>query len=320
MPPDTADPAAPLLLVNPRASKMADPAHRARVVEATSSAIHRRYGRMPRVEDGTLDATRQALAEAIANDTPVIVVIGGDGTVREAAAALIGRDTPLAVIPGGTGNVLAFALGIGGVAPAIEAIRAGRTRQLDLGRARWETIGAAGRGAGPAEERIFIVACGMGLDARIMAAAEHAWKRRMRFGAYVGAAFRELFRLEPTRYRIVADGEPIEMDGYLALVANAGELVPGRLGPRRPIDPADGLLDLIVLGGRNPLVGARGAVEALVRTGDLDGRVVRRAIREVSIDAEPVQPIETDGDAHPPARLDASVIPGALTVLAPPSR
>jgi diacylglycerol kinase family enzyme len=296
---------------------MADPAHRARVLEAASSAIYRRYGRAPRVEDGTLEATRQALAESIANETPLIVVIGGDGTVREAAAALIGHETPLAVIPGGTGNVLAFALGIRGVAPGIDAIREGRTRQLDLGRARWKAVDAVGTAAGPVEERIFIVACGMGLDARIMAAAEHAWKRRMRFGAYVGAAFRELFRLESTRYRIVADGEPIEMDGYLALVANAGELVPGRLGPRRPIDPADGLLDLIVLGGRNPLVGARGAVEALVRTGDLEGRVVRRSVREVRIDAEPAQPIETDGDAHPPAHLDASVMPGALTVLAP---
>ena len=41
----------------------------------------------------------------------------------------------------------------------------------------------------------------------------------------------------------------IELPGFLALVANAGELVPGRLGPRHRIDPADGRLDLIVLGG-----------------------------------------------------------------------
>jgi diacylglycerol kinase family enzyme len=223
----------------------------------------------------------------------------------------------LAVIPGGTGNVLAGSLGIRGVGRGIESIRAGRTRALDLGRARWELVGEAGRGDGSFEERIFIVACGMGLDARIMAAAEHAWKRRMRFGAYVGAAFRELFRLGSARFDILADGERVEMDGYLALVANAGELVPGRIGPRRPIDPTDGLLDLIVLGGKNPLVGARGAVEALVRTGDLDGHVVRRAVREVTIDAEPAQPVETDGDVHPPSRLEASVIPGGLRVLVP---
>ena len=41
-----------------------------------------------------------------------------------------------------------------------------------------------------------------------------------------------------------------------SLVANAGELVPGRLGPRQPIDPTDGRLDLIVLGGGDPLRGS----------------------------------------------------------------
>ena len=157
----------------------------------------------------------------------------------------------------------------------------------------------------------------MGLDARIMAAAEHEWKRRMRFGAYIGAAVREILRLETARFHIEADGETLDIEGYLALVANAGELVPGRIGPRRPIDPADGRLDLIVLGGGNPVAGLRSAVELMVRSGELAGGVVRRAVREVVIEAEPPQPIETDGDPHPAGRLEAEVIPGALTVLVP---
>jgi diacylglycerol kinase family enzyme len=157
----------------------------------------------------------------------------------------------------------------------------------------------------------------MGLDARIMAAAEHEWKRRMGFGAYIGAAVREVLRLETARFHIVADGETLDIEGYLVLVANAGELVPGRIGPRRPIDPGDGLLDLIVLGG-GPVRSLRGAVELLVRSGDLDGDVIRRTVREVVVDAEPAQPIETDGDAHPRGRLEARVLPAALSVLVPP--
>lgn len=309
------DPGAPLILVNPRASRLADPVRRERIVDAVSRAVQRRFGQVPRIETSTLKATRAALAGA--TEAPVVVVIGGDGTVREAAAALVGRETPLAVIPGGTGNVLAGALGIRGVEPGIDAIRAGRTRVLDLGQARWWPAGDDTTADGSAHERIFIVACGMGLDARIMAAAEHEWKRRVRFGAYVGAAFRELLRVESSRFRIVADGETIEIEGYLALVANAGELVPGRFGPRQPIDPADGRLDLIVLGGTDPLAGLRGAAELMVRSGDLGGRVIRRSVREVRIDAEPAQPIETDGDPHPAGRLEARVVPGGLTVLAP---
>lgn len=311
---------APLILVNPRASRLADPVRRDRIVESVSNAVLRRFGRAPRVEANTLEATRAALAEA--TETPMVVVIGGDGTVREAAAALVDRETPMAVIPAGTGNVLAGALGIRGIGPGIEAIRTGRPRVLDLGHARWWPAEGEATDDGAhdvlARERIFIVACGMGLDARIMAAAEHEWKRRIRFGAYIGAAFRELLRLESAHFRIVADGEIIETEGYLALVANAGELVPGRIGPRQPIDPSDGRLDLMVLGGGHPLVGLRGAAELMVRSGELDGRVIRRSVTEVTIEAEPAQPCETDGDAHPAGRLEARVLPGGLTVLGPP--
>ncbi len=306
------DPAAPLILVNPRASRIVDAAERERISTAVIGAVRNRYGREPRVEDGSLAATRTALAEAI--DAPIIVTIGGDGTVREAAEALIGRGTPLAIIPAGTGNVLAGAIGIRGVRSGLDALRHGGPKVIDLGRARW----TPSADEATTHERIFAVACGMGLDARIMAAAEHEWKRRMRFGAYVGAAVREAFRLETARFHIDADGETLELEGYLALVANAGELVPGRIGPRRPIDPSDGRLDLIVLGGANAAAGLIGAVELLVRSGDLGGGVIRRAVSEVRIAAEPAQPIETDGDAHPPGRLEASVIPGALTVLVPP--
>ncbi|MFL5647451.1 MAG: diacylglycerol/lipid kinase family protein [Chloroflexota bacterium] len=310
------DPTAPLILVNPRASKIADPTRREAVAAAVIGAVRNRFGREPRVEMETLESTRAALAEA--TEAELVVVVGGDGTVREAATALIARKTPLAVVPAGTGNVLAGAVGIRGIRAGIDAIRHGRPRVIDLGRARWTPATNATSAAemGP-HERIFAVACGMGLDARIMEAAEHEWKRRMGFGAYVGAAVREVLRLESAQFHIVADGEALEIEGYLALVVNAGDLVPGRIGPRRPVDPSDGELDLIVLGGTNPAKGLVSAFEVMLRAGDLTGGVIRRAVREVAIDAEPAQPIETDGDPHPPGRLEASVIPAALTILVP---
>jgi diacylglycerol kinase family enzyme len=249
----------------------------------------------------------------------MIVVIGGDGTVRQAADALARAQapTPLAIVPGGTGNVLAGTLGIHGVGPAIAALKAGATRALDLGRARWWPLAEDPADGPPPHERTFVVACGMGLDARIMAAAEHEWKRRMRFGAYVGAAMRELIRLESATFRIVADGEPFEVVGYLVLVANAGDIVPGRIGPRQRIDPSDGRLDLIVLGGTGPIDAAHSAAELMLRVGEQHGRVIRRFVSQVDVVADPMQPIETDGDHHPPGRLEATVGPHALTVVVP---
>jgi diacylglycerol kinase (ATP) len=303
----------PLIVVNPRASGLVDPARRDRILRAVSDAVERRTGRPAVIESGSLEAARGALAAAV--DSPLVVVVGGDGTVREAAADLVGRrrNTPLAIVPAGTGNVLAGALGIRGARPALGAIRSGEPLTLDLGRARWW---AAGEAAHP-HERLFTVACGMGLDARVMAAAEHEWKRRLRFGAYVGAAVRELARLAAVQFRIVADGEPIDLVGHLVLVANAGDLIPGRVGPRQRIDPTDGRLDLIALGGSNAVTALRGAAALMLRSGDLTGGVIRRSVQEVTIESDPAQPIETDGDHHPPARLEIGVVPDAVSVLIP---
>ncbi len=219
---------APLIVVNPNAARLHDATKRASIVEATVHAVRARTGRTPRVESGSMDASAVALDRAVAAGAALVVAVGGDGTIRQAAAALSGTTTPLAVVPGGTGNVLAGALRIGGIQPAIEAIRHGEPRTMDLGQAAWGTgTRADGTGARADEQRgPFLVACGMGLDARIMAAAEHEWKRRIRFGAYVGAAIRELTRLGTADFRIEADGDHIELRGYLVLVANAGELVP----------------------------------------------------------------------------------------------
>ena len=306
------DPSTPLIVVNPRAARLHDAAQRQAITDAVAAAVRARTGVDPRIETGSIEAADRALSAATA--APLVVAVGGDGTIRQVAAALSGRTASLAVVPGGTGNVLAGSLGITGVRPAIEAIRHGQRRTIDLGEARWGRPGATD----PDGATIFLVACGMGLDARIMAAAEHEWKRRMRFGAYVGAALRELTRLRPADFRIVADGDPIEMRGYLALVANAGELVPGRIGPRRPIDPTDGRLDLIVLGGGNPIAGLHGAARLMLGTREAHEGVIRRAVRAVRLEAEPSQPIETDGDDHPPGWLEAKVLPAALAVLGRP--
>ena len=282
--------------------------------------MEQRTGQSPTIEAGPLAAAREALAAAAeAPQAAIVVVVGGDGTLREAAAELLGREMPLAIVPAGTGNVLAGALGIHGVRSGLDTIRSGRPLRLDLGSARWWPIGDGAASAGHPHERIFTVACGMGLDARVMAAAEHEWKRRLRFGAYVGAAVRELARLEPSLFRIVADGEEIEIVGHLVLVANAGQLIPGRIGPRQPIDPTDGRLELIVLGGTDALAALHGTAVLMLRTGDLSGGVIRRSVREVSVEADPAEPIQTDGDHHPPGRLQVSVVPGAITVLVPPT-
>ena len=308
------DPSAPLIVVNPRASRLRDPARREAFVEVVARAVRMRTDREPVVVDDSEAAASAALERL--TEPPLVVAIGGDGTVRHAASILAGRSIPLAVVPAGTGNVLAASLGIRGLRSAMDAIHAGAPRTIDLGMAEWGRHGVDQ----PDGRKLFAVAAGVGLDARIMAAAHDEWKQRMRFGAYVGATLRELTRLRPALFTITADGDRIESYGHLVLVANAGEIIPGLLGPREPIDPGDGRLDLLVVGGRGLAAGLRSTAELLLRTGTLDGTAVRRTVREVRIEADPPQPVETDGDPHPPGWLTARVVPAAIALLVDPRR
>jgi len=306
--------AQPLVVLNPHASKLHDPATRRALTEAIVHAVRERTGQAPRIVTGSVEDGRAAFAAAAIERPPLVVVAGGDGTVRQAAAALSDTGIPLAIVPAGTGNVLARSLRMAGPAAAVRALATATERTLDLGEVRTGLPGATE----PTAIELFVVACGMGLDARIMAGTDGRLKRRFSFGAYVATGLREILRPQPSLFTLDIDGERHELAGQAVLIANAGELIPGLLGPRRPIDPGDGALDVLVVGGRGLFGAARGGLELLLRTGEADGTSsLRRTATRVRVDAEPAQPIQIDGDVHHTGWLEARVLPGALTVLVP---
>ena len=283
------------------------------ITDAVAAAVRARTGVDPRIETGSIEAADRALSAAAA--APLVVAVGGDGTIRQVAAALSGRTASLAVVPGGTGNVLAGSLGITGVRPALEAIRHGQPRTIDLGEARWGRPGATDPDGGHhLPRRVW-----HGPRRRIMAAAEHEWKRRMRFGAYVGAALRELTRLRPAEFphrrrrRAHRDAR---------LPGPRRERRRARPGPDRPAtahrpDGRPARPDRPRRWQphrRAPRGRATDARDAARRTRASSGA----PSSTVRIEADPSQPIETDGDDHPPGWLEARVLPAALAVLGRP--
>lgn len=309
-------PAPPLVVLNPTASRLHDPETRRALTDALTRAIRARTGIDPVVVAGSVEAAREAFAAAAIEKPLLVAVAGGDGSVRQAAAALAGTGVPLVIVPAGTGNVLARGLRVGGPAAVVRGLPTAVERVLDLGSVRW---GATGEPA-PTAEEVFVVACGMGLDARIMAGTDSRLKRRFSFGAYVAAALREIVRPRPSRFVVEVDGERHELTGLVVLIANAGELIPGVLGPRRPIDPSSGSLEVLVLGGRNMIGATRGGLELLLRRDQPNGDLaLRRSASHIRVEATPAQPIQIDGDAHGIGWLEARVMPGALTILVPAS-
>lgn len=325
-----------LVIVNPNASRIRDERRRAELVESIRDVLSRRDGEAPHVLETTAQAeTRPAVVEAMAQGAAAIVGIGGDGTLREIAAAAAQSGVPLGIVPAGTGNILAGILGVpASLTAAVTALERARPRTIDLGEATLRQThgpddqadmptgtGAAAAAAAPTEERAtFAIGCGAGFDARVMATTPADMKRRFGKTAYFVQAVKLALEIEAVPFRITVDGSVIETDASIALVTNMGELIPGIVGPRLPILPDDGLLDLIVVGARGPLHGIKGLIDQLYRTrlgGGSGSDSLRIRGREIEIIADRPEPLQVDGDHVGWGSLSARVLPGALDVLVP---
>jgi len=76
------------------------------------------------------------LAErAAANEIPLVLAYGGDGTYNAVARGLLGSSTAMGVLPGGTTSVLAYEFGVPRPAnKAVDALLAGEDRAMRVGR------------------------------------------------------------------------------------------------------------------------------------------------------------------------------------------
>ena len=91
--------------------------------------------------------------DAVKEGVPVVVAVGGDGTVNEVASAVTGSSSAMGIIPIGSGNGLARHLGIPqDVKKAVRKILEGKTIAIDYGLLN---------------RKMFFCTCGCGFDAEV---------------------------------------------------------------------------------------------------------------------------------------------------------
>jgi len=311
------------LIVSPLASRIRDDAVRARVVARTVDALRRRGHEDVRVvETGTPGELATAALAAVQHGATMVAIAGGDGTVRDAAGPLIDTDVDVGIVPCGTGNLYAGAVGVPRTLDAaIAALATGRPRAYDIGRVHLiSPPGAPSDATLPAAAIDFGVACGTGFDARMIASTSREMKRRYSVAAYFLAAARLLPTLAPQATVLEVDGVRTELESVVVLVANCGEALPGLLRPRLALEPDDGLLHVFVLARGGLVGGLRGALELLNADShgvSPSGHAMRLVGTEVRVEVTPVSPTQVDGDAFPPAWLEASIRPGGLRIIRP---
>jgi diacylglycerol kinase (ATP) len=290
-----------LLVANPRAGVSrghAAPAEIVRRLHAAGMDVHM-------VEAAGPDLVAPALRDALRGESPErvrVIVAGGDGTIHGALPALAETEFPMAVLPVGSVNVLARELGIpAGLDDAIAVARTGELRRIDLGMANG---------------RPFALMAGMGFDAAVVHSVAPDVKNLVGSFAYVARGLRVLATYPLSAFRITTEEETIEIDAWLAVVANASRYTYSwRLAPDARID--DGYLNLCLFHTRSPVQTAgQVAATLLGRHGTYPGVFHVRA-RELRFECQPPVCVQLDGDPAGETPVELRVAPGALTVVTP---
>ncbi len=217
-------------------------------LEAALASAKARAGIDPQVswyETAVDDPGRAATKAALAAGADTVVAAGGDGTVRAVAEVLAeaGGSASLSVAPLGTGNLLARNLGIelGDLAVALERALVGHPRSLDIGWAELQLDGVT-------ERHAFAVMAGFGIDAHMITETNDELKQQAGWLAYVESLGRAVAASGKIEVRVALGGGPVStIEAHTVIVGNCGTLQGGfTLLP--DADPADGELDLLVLG------------------------------------------------------------------------
>jgi diacylglycerol kinase family enzyme len=215
-----------LIIVNPYATTVSD-----RLRNLVVYALQGRY----EVEAVTTEAQNHATEigrEVRDHGYDIVVAFGGDGTLNEVANGLAGTDVPVSMLPGGSTNVVCRTLGIpNDVVDATEHLLAladdWAPRKIDLG---------------VVDERRFVFACGVGIDATVVERVDAHPRLKSRAGPYYYSwagvsAFYRRYLYNAVRVRVQAGGEePVE--GVTAIAQNSD---PFTYFSDRPIRVCEGI-------------------------------------------------------------------------------
>jgi diacylglycerol kinase (ATP) len=256
-------------------------------------------------------------ARAAADGAGVVVVVGGDGSVHEVVNGLVAggraRDVELAVLPRGTGKDFVRSLRIPrDLAAAIDVVREGNVRTIDVGLARFVAAD------GSAAEAYFANFAGAGISGAIARRANASSKAAGGRLSFLWATLAVFAGWKSAAVTAEVDGTRRAGQIFEVLAMN-GDYAAGGMWVTPEAEPDDGRLDVLLIGDITkadfvrtfPKI-YRGKHLAHPKIEVLHGRTVRVA-------AEVPLPIVLDGEQPGTTPASFEIVPGALRVRVPRS-
>ena len=311
----------PLLVVNPRSG---------------GGATGRTFGAMKETIERVLGPVEVAMTEhaghgidlaregAIAGH-PLVVAVGGDGTLHEVANGLMqarggaygtrADGTQIGMIPQGTGGDFRKALGLEHrLDRYLDALKSGRARKLDVGK--------FSGGGKTAHYFVNILSAGMGgLVDRYVATASRTLGGT---AAYFGASLKALLnaRLGNVTCTVTHQGVTKEhhVRSFMIAICNGSHFGSGmHVAPMAKID--DGVFELVALGATSKLgfaMTSRGIYTGahIGQPGTVHLRGEKFELELAHEDARDVYLLDVDGEPMGGLPLTVEAVPGALSLRA----
>ncbi len=258
---------------------------------------------------------------AIASGCDTVFACGGDGTMHNIAQVLANSSVALAVLPMGTANALARDLGLPmNVLAATKAALNGVPRRVALGHVKYVNLKQESR------SRFFVIAAGVGVDAHLFYKLHSGAKQRMGMTAYYAKAWNLWFTYDMARFSVEYETESREtkrsdVTELLAVrIRNFGGVV-RELAPGASLDRQDMRLVLARTSSRLAYLAyvIRGVMGAKWSIPGVDWAYSAKATCQYAEAADPRRKIylEADGELLGTLPAQITVVPNALTVLAP---
>jgi len=251
------------------------------------------------------DHTTELAQRAAAEELPLVLAYGGDGTYNAVARGLLGSTTAMGVLPGGTTSVLAYEFDVPRPARrSVDALLDGEDRSMSVGRTDAGDIVLLMLSAGP--------------DSHVLERLHPSFKR---LGGRIGVALQAVVEAITggplPRMRVISNGV-VEAAGWV--IVGKSRCYAGRFCATPGADPFRG--DLEVVAQRSS--GRRAAVAFL--SGIPSGRhvarddVVREVVSRVRLEAaspDDVVPYQIDGDVVGTLPVEVSIDPQPLWIRLP---
>ncbi len=248
----------------------------------------------------------ELVSKAVKMNAHLVIVCGGDGTINEAVQGMVGSSVPLAILPSGTANVLAKELALpSSPEDLVELIARHSLRRISVGLASNAETGW---------QRYFLLMAGIGIDAAIIETVDPKLKKQFGLGAYIAAGLKTLVNWKLTPFNLKANQQ--SYPATFAVIANAANYAAWfRISPDSRME--SNALNLCAFNSTNRITYLGYAAMSLFGAHIKASNVAYEPVSEIYAESNVPVPVQLDGELVGHLPMKFSIVPNALTVVAP---